>query len=111
MSQTPLKHFAHESTNRGSAGSIENRLTTSQGTDRLCALISGRLQCRNLQMPLARQKLTKTLESQRNAKHKALFEAQDAVNRGRGALIVKTEAKLAQKTNPTTVIYFRWRLA
>ncbi len=44
------------------------------------------------------------------AKHKALFEAQDAVDQRREALIAGIGAKLTQNTNSTTVVYLRWRL-
>lgn len=64
----------------------------------------------SLEEKLAGQKLIKTLESQRNAKRKALFEAQDAVDQRREALIAGIEAKLTQNTNSTTVVNFRWRL-
>ncbi len=65
----------------------------------------------SLEEKLAGQKLIKTLESQRNAKRKALFEAQDAVDQRRESLIAQIEAKLTQNTNSTTVVNFRWRLA
>ena len=65
----------------------------------------------SLEEKLAGQKLIKTLESQRNARRKALFEAQDAVDQRREALIAGIEAKLTQNTNSTTVVHFRWRLA
>ena len=64
----------------------------------------------SLEEKLAGQKLIKTLESQRNAKRKALFEAQDAVDQRREALIAGIEAKLTQNTNSTIVVHFRWRL-
>ena len=44
------------------------------------------------------------------AKHKVLFEAQDAVDQRREALIAQIGAKLAQNTNSTIVVHFRWRL-
>ncbi len=50
----------------------------------------------SLEEKLAGQKLIKTLESQRNARRKALFEAQDAVDQRREALIAGIEAKLPQ---------------
>jgi adenine-specific DNA-methyltransferase len=59
---------------------------------------------------LAGQKQIKALESQHNAKRKSLFEAQDAVDQRREALIDAIEAKLTQNTNSEAVVSFRWRL-
>ena len=63
-----------------------------------------------LEEKLAGQKQIKTLEYQRNVKRKSLFEAQDAVDHRREALIAQIEAKLTQNTNSATVVSFRWRL-
>jgi adenine-specific DNA-methyltransferase len=63
-----------------------------------------------LEEKLAGQKQIKTLEGQRNAKRKSLFEAQDAIDQRREELIAAIEAKLAQKTTLTTVVSMRWRL-
>ncbi len=63
-----------------------------------------------LEEKLNGQKQIKTLESQRNAKRKSLFEAQDAIDQRREELIAAIEAKLQQRTTTTTVVSFRWRL-
>ena len=47
-----------------------------------------------LEDKLAGQKQIKTLEGQRNAKRKSLFEAQDAIDQRREELITAIEAKL-----------------
>ncbi len=64
----------------------------------------------SLEEKLAGQRQIKSLESQRNAKRKSLFEAQDAVDQRREALIAQIEAKLTQNTSADTVMFFRWRL-
>ncbi len=63
-----------------------------------------------LEEKLAGQKQIKALEAQRNAKRKSLFDAQDAVEQRREALIAQIEAKLTQNTSASTVVAFRWRL-
>lgn len=63
-----------------------------------------------LEDKLSGQKQIKALEAQRNAKRKSLFEAQDAIDQRREALIAAIEAKLQQRTVATTVVSFRWRL-
>jgi adenine-specific DNA-methyltransferase len=64
-----------------------------------------------LEEKLAGQKQIKTLEAQRNAKRRSLFEAQDEIDKRREELIAAIEAKLQQRTSTTTVVSFRWRLA
>jgi adenine-specific DNA-methyltransferase len=65
----------------------------------------------SLEDKLAGQKQIKTLEAQRNAKRKSLFEAQDAIDQRREVLIAQIEAKLTQNASADTVMFFRWRLA
>ena len=67
-------------------------------------------QAATLEQKLAGQKQIRALESQRNAKRKSLFEAQDAVDQRRETLITQIEAKLTQNTSAQTVMSFRWRL-
>ena len=51
-----------------------------------------------LEEKLAAQKQIKSLEGLRNAKRRNLFDAQDEIDRQRGALIAQIEAKLEQKS-------------
>ncbi len=44
-----------------------------------------------------------------DAKRKSLFDAQDALEQRREALIAQIEAKLTQNTNASAVVAFRWR--
>jgi adenine-specific DNA-methyltransferase len=67
-------------------------------------------QAPTLEQKLAGQKQIRALESQRNAKRKSLFEAQDAVDQRREALINQIEAKLTQNATAQAVMSFRWRL-
>lgn len=63
-----------------------------------------------LEQKLTGQKLIRALGSQRNAKRKSLFEAQDAVDQRRETLITQIEAKLTQNTRSTPVLPFRREL-
>lgn len=63
-----------------------------------------------LEEKLAGQKQIKMLESQRNARRKSLFEAQDEIDQRREALIAAIEAKLEQRTTSRRVVSIRWRL-
>jgi adenine-specific DNA-methyltransferase len=63
-----------------------------------------------LEEKLAGQKQVKALESQRNAKRRTLFDAQDDIDRRREALIVETEGKLQQKVAQTQLFTVRWKL-
>lgn len=63
-----------------------------------------------LEEKLAGQKQIRTLEGQRNAKRKSLFEAQDEIDQRRGRLIADIEGKLTQKASLQTIVSFRWRL-
>ncbi len=64
-----------------------------------------------LEEKLGGQKQIKTLESQRNAKRKSLFEAQDEIDQRREALITNIEGKLTQNATSSTVLTLRWRLS
>ncbi|MDD5199460.1 MAG: SNF2-related protein [Terrimicrobiaceae bacterium] len=64
----------------------------------------------SLEEKLAGQKQIRALESQRNAKRKSLFEAQDQVDRQREELIAAIEGKLAQKTSLCPLFIVRWHL-
>jgi ERCC4-related helicase len=64
----------------------------------------------SLEEKLSGQKQIRVLESVRNIKRKALFEAQDEIDRKRDALIEEIEGKLQAKTNSTEVFKIRWSL-
>lgn len=78
------KYFAHELTKRCPSDSLEK---------------------------LAGQKQVKALESQRNTKRRALFDAQDEIDRRREQLIAEIEGKLQQRVSQTTLFSIRWTLA
>jgi adenine-specific DNA-methyltransferase len=78
------KHFAHELTKRCPSDSLKK---------------------------LAGQKQAKALESQRNTKRRALFDAQDEIDRRREQLIAEIEGKLQQRVSQTTLFSIRWTLA
>jgi adenine-specific DNA-methyltransferase len=63
-----------------------------------------------LEEKLAGQKQIKALESQRNGKRRALFDAQDEIDRRREQLIADIEGKLQQKVETTELFTIRWRL-
>lgn len=63
-----------------------------------------------LEEKLAGQKQVKALESQRNAKRRALFDAQDDIDRRREQLIAEIEGKLLQRTSQVKLFSLRWRL-
>jgi adenine-specific DNA-methyltransferase len=64
-----------------------------------------------LEEKLAGQKQVKALESQRNAKRRALFDAQDDIDRRREQLIAEIERKLQQKVSQQKIFSLRWRLS
>ena len=57
------------------------------------------------------QKQVKALGQQRNAKRRALFDAQDEIDRQREPLIADIEAKLQQHTSLIELLKVRWKLA
>ncbi len=63
-----------------------------------------------LEDKLAGQKQVKKLESERNAKRKSLFAAQDEIEQRRDKLIESVQAKLEQNVTLERVISIRWRI-
>ncbi|MBI4527382.1 MAG: hypothetical protein HY695_26610 [Deltaproteobacteria bacterium] len=63
-----------------------------------------------LEEKLAGQKEVKALESQRNAKRRALFDAQDDIDRRREELIAEIEGKLQQRVSQERLFSIRWKL-
>jgi hypothetical protein len=63
-----------------------------------------------LEDKLAGQKQVKVLEQQRNAKRRALFDAQDEIDRQRERLIAEIEGKLQQRTSLIELFKVRWKL-
>jgi len=63
-----------------------------------------------LEEKLFGQKQLKLLESQRNAKRRSLFDAQDQVDKQRDELIATIEEKLAQQTASSKLFTIRWEL-
>jgi len=64
----------------------------------------------SLEEKLAGQKQIRALEASRNAKRRALFEAQDEIDAQREQLIAQTEALLKQNVSIKTLFSIRWRL-
>jgi adenine-specific DNA-methyltransferase len=64
----------------------------------------------NLEDKLAGQKQIKALESLRNGKRRALFDAQDEVDRRREQLIASIEGKLVQKAASESLFMIQWKL-
>ena len=54
--------------------------------------------------------MARVMESQRNAKRRALFHAQDDIDRRREQLIAEIEGKLQQRVSQTTLYSIRWKL-
>ncbi len=63
-----------------------------------------------LEDKLAGQKQVKALEQQRNAKRRALFDAQDEIDRQRERLIAEIEGKLQQRTSLIELFKVPWKL-
>lgn len=63
-----------------------------------------------LEEKLAGQKQVKALEAQRNARRRALFDAQDEIDRRREQFIAEIEGKLQQRTSLNTLFTIRWSL-
>jgi adenine-specific DNA-methyltransferase len=63
-----------------------------------------------LEEKLAGQKQIEALESQRNGKRRALFDAQDEVDRQRDGLIAGIEGRLQQRATLADVLFIRWVL-
>lgn len=64
----------------------------------------------SLEDKLANQKNIRNLEGIRNLKRKALFEAQDEIDRKREAFIEQLEGKLQQKTTTSIIMKMGWQL-
>jgi adenine-specific DNA-methyltransferase len=64
----------------------------------------------SLEEKLASQRQVKALESQRNAKRRALFDAQDEIDRRREQVIAEVEAKLKQLVSQSQLFSIRWNL-
>jgi hypothetical protein len=64
----------------------------------------------NLEEKLAGQKQIRTLERSRTTKRKALFEAQDEIDRKRDVFIQEIEGKLSQSINCTELFAIKWKL-
>jgi ERCC4-related helicase len=63
-----------------------------------------------LEDKLAGQKAVKMLETERSAKRRSLFDAQDKIDEQRTALIAKIEGKLEQKIDVQPLFTIRWRI-
>ena len=55
--------------------------------------------------------MARVMESQRNAKRCALFDAQDDIDRRREQLIAEIEGKLQQRVSQMPLFSIRWSLA
>ena len=60
---------------------------------------------------LAGEKEVRALESQHNAKRRALFDAQDDIDRRREQLIADIEGKLQQRVSQKPLFSIPWSLA
>lgn len=63
-----------------------------------------------LEEKLEGQKQVKALESQRNTKRRALFDAQDEIDSRQDQLIAEIEGKLQQKVTSQRLFAIRWKL-
>jgi adenine-specific DNA-methyltransferase len=63
-----------------------------------------------LEEKLAGQKAVKTLESERSAKRRSLFDAQDKIDEQRTQLIAQIEGKLEQMIDVQPLFTIRWRV-
>jgi adenine-specific DNA-methyltransferase len=63
-----------------------------------------------LEEKLDAQKRIKAIEAQRNTTRRALFDAQDDIDRRREQLIGEIEGKLEQKTTLLELFTIRWKL-
>jgi adenine-specific DNA-methyltransferase len=63
-----------------------------------------------LQDKLAEQKVIKALEKTRNTKRRELFDAQDAIDAQREALIANIEKQLKQRRSVQTLFCIRWEV-
>jgi adenine-specific DNA-methyltransferase len=63
-----------------------------------------------LEEKLAGQKQIKALEAERSKRRRALFDAQDEIDRRREQLIAEVEGKLQQKLSSESLFSVRWQL-
>ncbi|MCB9009888.1 MAG: DEAD/DEAH box helicase, partial [Ardenticatenaceae bacterium] len=63
-----------------------------------------------LEEKLEAQKMVKTLEKERNARRRTLFEAQDEIDAQRDQIIADTESRLNQSHMLTPLFAIRWQL-
>jgi hypothetical protein len=63
-----------------------------------------------LQEKLEAQKYVKSLEAHRSTRRRALFDAQDDIDRHREQLIAEIEGKLGQKTTLQELFSIRWKI-
>lgn len=63
-----------------------------------------------LEEKLVGQKQIKAIESERGKRRRALFDAQDEIDRRRGQLISEIEGKLQQKVNSQQLFSVRWQV-
>jgi adenine-specific DNA-methyltransferase len=64
-----------------------------------------------LEEKLAGQKQIRALELQRHEKRRALFDAQDQVDKQRDELIAQIEGKLKQTVSLSTMLLVRWKVS
>ena len=63
-----------------------------------------------LQEKIEAQKHVKSLEAHRNTRRRALFDAQDDIDRHREQLIAEMEGKLGQRTTLQELFSIRWKV-
>jgi adenine-specific DNA-methyltransferase len=63
-----------------------------------------------LEEKLEAQKQVRAIEAQRNARQRALFDAQDDIDRRREQLIAESKGKLEQKTALQELFSIRWKI-
>ena len=64
----------------------------------------------SLETKVALHKRVKELEARRSEKRRGLFEAQDAVDARKDALLTEVEARLKQTVNRTKLCTIRWKI-
>jgi hypothetical protein len=63
-----------------------------------------------LEEKLEAQKQVRAIEAQRNARQRALFDAQDDIDRRCEQLIAESKGKLEQKTALQELFSIRWKI-
>lgn len=64
----------------------------------------------SLEQKLVAQKEVKSLEKERTARRRALFDAQDEIDEQRDAIISETEGRMTQKSTLTELFTVRWKM-